>query len=92
MADYWAIASSVVSAAICIRVLLHQREAHSVRHAVGAYLIAMGAGCNALTLVLLVANGNAHSTPYSLILLSVLAFQLFRYRGDTSKLFRASLD
>lgn len=93
VADYWAMASAVVSAAICVRILLHQRETHTFKAAIGAYLIAMGAGCHSLTLLLSVAKGQpGTTTPYSLILLCVVAYQLFRSGGDAARLFRAGMD
>ena len=88
MIDIWTFLASGVCGAICWRIASYRR--HGARYrpgvAVCAYLLAVGAGCYSLSVLLGVLMGmRVHAvSPFLLIVLTVLMVLVCRARGNVA--------
>lgn len=94
MVDY-NLLSAAVSAAICVRIMLYRRGQATYRPLVSliAYLMAMATGCYSLTIVLHeLAGPPMQANPFTLVVLVILAWLVFRARGNISRVIRVHWD
>lgn len=92
MVDPWTFVAGALCGAICLRIAAYRRQGARYRAGVSwmAYLLAVGTGCESLsiTLSVMLAKPVTAVSPFILAVLFVLLVLVYRARGNVARILR----
>jgi hypothetical protein len=90
--DPWTLIAGALCGAICLRIAVYRREGARYRAGVSwmAYLLAVGTGCESLSITLsaLFAKPMPMVSPFLLLVLIVLLVLVYRAQGNVARILR----
>lgn len=90
--DFWTLAAAAVCGAMCMRIVTWRRgdAQYKLKESLCAWIMAASAGCYSLSVVLslLAARPVQLVSPWILVILVIVAIQVFRARGNVARVLR----